>query len=59
MYRSPPPSSIVCERRIEKDPGALPRFKERVPFVIVMNQGASLDQSKLKDLVLSPEEFID
>lgn len=37
MYRSPPPSAIVCERRLEKDPASLPRYRERVPFVIAMN----------------------
>jgi DNA polymerase zeta len=53
-----PPGAIVVERRLETDPGAMPRFKERVPYVIVNGQAGAVDQSKLKDLVLSPEEFM-
>lgn len=58
MYRVNPPSAIVCERRLQSDPAALPRYKERIPYVIAMGQGGAIDQSKLKDLVLSPEEFM-
>ena len=53
-----PPSAIITERKLEKDPGAVPRYKERVPYVIAMGQGGAIDQSKIKDLVLSPEEFM-
>eukprot|EP00347_Sterkiella_histriomuscorum_P014702 403359875 len=57
-YRTLPPSAIICERRLERDPGAMPRYKERIPYVIAMGQGGAIDQSKIKDLVLSPEEFL-
>ncbi|CDW73683.1 dna polymerase zeta subunit [Stylonychia lemnae] len=57
-YRVLPPSAIICERRLERDPGAMPRYKERIPYVIAMGQGGAIDQSKIKDLVLSPEEFL-
>jgi hypothetical protein len=36
MYRSMPPGAIVVERRLQNDPGALPRYHERIPYVIVM-----------------------
>jgi DNA polymerase zeta len=36
MYRSMPPGAIVVERRLQSDPGAMPRYKERIPYVIVM-----------------------
>ena len=58
MYRSKPPGALVVDRRVELDPGALPRFRERIPYVVVLGQGGTYDQSKLKDLVLSPEEFL-
>lgn len=35
-YRSMPPGAIVVERKLMSDPGALPRYKERVPYVVVM-----------------------
>ncbi len=58
MYRSLPPGAIVVERRLQLDPGALPRYKERIPYVIVMGQSGAIDHQKIKDLVLSPEEFL-
>lgn len=36
----------------------MPRYGERIPYVVVMGQGGAIDQSKIKDLVLSPEEFL-
>jgi DNA polymerase zeta len=35
-YRSLPPGAIVVERRLQNDPAAIPRFGERIPYVIVM-----------------------
>ena len=45
----------MSSRRLERDPGAMPRYKERVPYVVAMAQN---DQSRLKDLVIGPDEFM-
>jgi DNA polymerase zeta len=36
MYRTMPPGAIVVERRVQADPCAVPRYKERIPYVVVM-----------------------
>ena len=43
MYRSLPPGAIVVERRLQSDPGAIPRYKERIPYVVVKGQGGAVD----------------
>ena len=43
MYRSPPPGALVVERRLQYDPAALPRYGERIPYVIVMGQVGAID----------------
>ena len=44
MYRNKnnlPKGAIVAERMMANDPGYVPRYKERVPYIIVNGQEAS------------------
>jgi DNA polymerase elongation subunit (family B) len=49
MYRneaSLPKGAIVARRRMQTDPGYLPRYKERIPYIIVNGQEASVTKKK-------------
>ncbi len=35
-YKSLPPGAIVVERRLQNDPAAMPRYGERIPYIVVM-----------------------
>lgn len=42
------------------DPGYIPRYKERIPYIIVDGQEATTKKKlSQKDLALSPQEFVD
>jgi DNA polymerase zeta len=36
-YRVPPLSAIICDRRLELDPANVPKYHERIPYVIAMS----------------------
>ena len=50
---SVPPQAVVAQRRMQMDPRAEPRHKERVPFVVV----CGVPGSRLRENVVSPEEL--
>lgn len=52
-YRNLPPGAIVSEKKMKEDARAEPQYKERVPYVIIEEQG-----SILRERARSPEEFI-
>ena len=53
--RVPPPVALVAQRRMRKDPRAEPRYKERIPYVVVY--GAP--EAKLYEQVVDPMDLLE
>lgn len=63
MYKTEanmPHGAIVASRMQQKDGGYIPRYKERVQYLIVNGQDANTKKKQaLKDLAVSPQEFLE
>ncbi|KAI0558305.1 DNA polymerase zeta catalytic subunit [Gracilaria domingensis] len=49
-----PPAAIVATKAIERDPRAVPRHGERVPFIVIYERPGA----PLKDCVISPVDYV-
>ncbi|KNC53096.1 uncharacterized protein AMSG_12260 [Thecamonas trahens ATCC 50062] len=52
--RVPPPVALVAQRRMRRDPRAEPRYKERVPYLVVYGP----PDAKLYEQVVDPREVL-
>eukprot|EP00834_Sanchytrium_tribonematis_P004232 NODE_197_length_13258_cov_0.852344.p1 type:complete len:1346 gc:universal NODE_197_length_13258_cov_0.852344:8989-13026(+) len=51
-YKQLPPGAIVAQRQMENEPGFQSQYGDRQPYLVIYNE------SKLKDNVVSPHEFL-